>query len=231
MLKGSLVSIDEITDRDVLYALMIRHYAQVDRVSFEADLEEKDGAITLRDDLGMIRGFSTYQFMHLHYLGREITVLFSGDTVIDRAFWGDSALFRTFGKLLYRTLNSTDELYWFLISKGIRTYQILPLFFNRFYPSVAEETPIKIASLIHHLAELKYPGSFEVRSGVIKADTYRLRENMADVPPNKNANPHVRFFLEKNPGWLNGDELACLSELSIGNMKRSALRMIQDWDH
>ena len=231
MLRGSLVLIDEIDDRNALYSLMKRHYSRVDRAKFEVDLDEKDGAIILKDDLGEIRGFSTYQFIHTRYSGAEITALFSGDTIVDRDFWGDSALFRTFGKLLYRTLSRGDGLYWFLISKGIRTYQILPLFFRQFYPSVAEQTPDEVVSLIRHLAELKYPGSFDADSGVIKADTYRLHEKMADIPPNKKANRHVRFFLEKNPGWQVGDELACLSELSEGNMKRSALRLIRDWDY
>ena len=229
MLKGFLLRIDEIDNRDTLYGLMNRHYDRVDRDSFDADLNEKDGAIVLKDDLDEVRGFSTYRFIATKFAGRRIKVLFSGDTIIDRAFWGDSALFRTFGKLLYSTMDNDADLYWFLISKGVRTYQMLPLFFKRFYPSVTEETPDEIDKLIQYLVELKYPGSYD--RGVIKTDTYSLKESMADIPANKSMNRHVRFFLEKNPGWRTGDELACLTELNEENMKNGALKMLRDWDH
>ena len=231
MLRGSLISIEEIGDSDVLYTLMSRHYDGMDRGKFDSDLDQKDGAIILKDDIGEVRGFSTYQFISTKFGGREITALFSGDTVIDRSFWGDSALFRAFGKLLHRAQDDNKDLYWFLITKGVRTYQILPLFFKRFYPSVALKTPVETAALIGHFAEIKYSGFFDADSGVIKAGTYRLREEMADIPANKCMNRHVRFFLEKNPGWRIGDELACLADLTPDNMKRSALRMIRDWDH
>ena len=231
MLKGILVRIEEIGNRDVLFSLMDRHYERMDRSRFEMDLNQKEGAIILENESGKVHGFSTYQFLHTRFAGRQIIALFSGDTVVDKAFWGDSALFRTFGKLLYQTMRNESNLYWFLISKGIRTYQMLPLFFKRFYPSVDEETPDEAADLIRHLAELKYPGFFDAKSGLVKTRTYRLKKEMADIPLNKRMNHHIRFFLDKNPGWRVGDELACLTELNPNNMKGTALRLIRNWNH
>ena len=34
------------------------------------------------------------------------------------------------------------------------------------------------------------------------------------------SNVHIDFFLRRNPGFENGDELTCMTELSIDNMKR-----------
>ena len=231
MLKGALISIGEIEDREVLFSLMERHYAGVARSTFEADLDRKDGLIVLKDGFGVTRGFSTYRFIQTRHEEREITALFSGDTVIDKDYWGDSALFRTFGRLLHDAFARGGDLYWFLITQGIRTYQMLPLFFKRFYPSVDHATPADIAGLIRHLAAVICPDGFDVTRGVIASDTYHLREQLAQVPRNKLMSRHVRFFLEKNPGWRSGDELACLCELSPHNMKRSALKLIRDWDY
>jgi hypothetical protein len=231
MLRGSLISVSEIEDRGSLFTLMERHYAGVDRSRFEKDLDGKDGLIVLKDGSGITRGFSTYRFIDTRYRGKEITVLFSGDTVIDRDYWGDSALFRNFGKLLYKMSTGGGEPYWFLITQGVRTYQMLPLFFKQFYPSVEQATPADIEGLIRHLAELVCPGAFDAARGVITSEAYHLREYLAEVPRNKLESRHVRFFLEKNPGWMKGDELACVCELSSHNMKRSALRLIRDWDY
>jgi hypothetical protein len=38
----------------------------------------------------------------------------------------------------------------------------------------------------------------------------------------------VRFFLEKNPGYARGDELVCVAEISPGNMRGLARRMLLD---
>ena len=228
MLTGSLIGVNEISSRDALFHLMTRHYDNMDRVKFDSDLDEKDGLIILEDEAGEVRGFSTYQLFSTVYDDRRITVLFSGDTVIERTSWGDTTLFRAFGKLLCRSMRESTDLYWFLITKGVRTYQMLPLFFRSFYPSVDAMTPVHITGLIRHLSQLKFPRHFDTESGIIRTGTYRLKEEMADIPANKRMNRHVRFFLEKNPGWRDGDELACLTELNRANMRSRALRFVVD---
>ena len=39
-------------------------------------------------------------------------------------------------------------------------------------------------------------------------------------------NPHVRFFVEANPGHAGGDELACLVHVDVANLTPAGLRMI-----
>ena len=38
---------------------------------------------------------------------------------------------------------------------------------------------------------------------------------------------NIRYFAEKNPGWKQGDELACLVRLTKDNFNRMGLRMAQ----
>ena len=38
--------------------------------------------------------------------------------------------------------------------------------------------------------------------------------------------PHVAFFLKRNPGHGDGDELVCLTELSDDNLTRAGRRMV-----
>ena len=39
--------------------------------------------------------------------------------------------------------------------------------------------------------------------------------------------PHVRFFLEHNPTYLQGTELVCLAPISLENTKSIGRRLIQ----
>jgi hypothetical protein len=55
-----------------------------------------------------------------------------------------------------------------------------------------------------------------------------LKPELAVIPERRRANPHVRFFLQKNPGFAAGHELVCLAEISPQNLKRFAARIIHN---
>jgi hypothetical protein len=38
----------------------------------------------------------------------------------------------------------------------------------------------------------------------------------------------VQFFLQQNPGYLNGDELVCLAEYSLDNTRRTARTALEE---
>ena len=53
-----------------------------------------------------------------------------------------------------------------------------------------------------------------------------LRPHLAGIPPQRMDDPHVAFFVRRNPGHIRGDELACLCELSEDNLTRAGRRMV-----
>jgi hypothetical protein len=167
--------------------------------------------------------------MHTHYCGEEIAALFSGDTIIDKEFWGSPVLFRAFGKLLYRLMdeNTGKKTYWFLITKGFRTYLLLPLFFKTYYPRYDAETPPYEKGLIEHLAGEKYDGFFDRKRGIINADSYYLTRELAEIPEGKRKNRNVKFFLERNPGYVRGDELACVCEISHSSFRKRTKTLVR----
>src|SRR3954468_15761273 len=135
-LQGRLVPVAELTpaQRDARFALMDRHYENVRRQAFEADLEEKQWVILLLDPASVC-GFSTQVVLEVEVGGRPVRALFSGDTIVDRDRWGDPALPHVWGRLALPLSDAAPaaELYWFLISKGYKTYRFLLLFFREFY--------------------------------------------------------------------------------------------------
>ena len=50
----------------------------------------------------------------------------------------------------------------------------------------------------------------------------RLQEDLARIPDHKRENPHVRFFVDNNPGYPEGDELVCIARISASNLTRLA---------
>lgn len=217
-------------DRESMLELHARYFSNVRRERFLGDLAEKDWVIQLTH-AGRIVGFSTERIMTIHHGGRDRHVLFSGDTIVDRAFWREHELAGAFGHLILRLIgeHGEDDLYWFLISKGYRTYRFLPVFFNRFWPSPAARSHADRPDLLPAVARARFGPAYDEARGVIAAsvDSDRLRPEMCGVPPSRRRDPYVAFFLERNPGFVRGDELACLAELRRDNLNDHAWRVIE----
>jgi hypothetical protein len=231
-LTADLVDVADVTPlRDDMYALMADHYADVDRFAFESDLAEKRWVILVRDPAtGRLCGFSTQTLLTADADGAPVTALFSGDTIIHRDYWGDAALTHVWGRLALDLIDAHagEELYWFLISQGYKTYRFLPVFFHEFYPRHDGQTPGRARAVIDALAGGRYPRAYDPAVGVVRAGAgqYRLRPGLADVTADRLRDPHVRFFHARNPGHAHGDELCCLAPLTRANFTRAAYRVI-----
>jgi hypothetical protein len=214
-----------------LSALYQEHYDGADPARFRADLAEKEWAILLRErETGLIVGFSTQMLIDATVQGRSVRALFSGDTIIHRAYWGSQELVRTWCRFAgqAKALDPVLPLYWFLISKGHRTYLYLPLFFETFSPRHDRETPPFEEQLLDTLSRARYGAAYNPETGLIRhADLHdRLKPDL-DASPSRESNPHVRFFLQKNPAYAEGTELACVAEISPENMRSLARRELE----
>lgn len=232
-LIGSVTTPNDLTDahRDRMYELMAAHFDNVDRATFETDLAEKRWVVLLRDRLlGEIQGFSTLMLLDAAVAGEPIKAVFSGDTIVHRDYWGETELANVWGKFIFSLIQSYrgSKFYWFLISKGYRTYKFLPVYFKDFFPRYDRPTPAFEEELMATLAELKFPGHFDRAQGILRFDDGkdRLTQELADVSELRMNHPHTRFFHEKNPGYVNGDELVCLAELSEENLQPIAARIL-----
>lgn len=220
------------SDRDAMFALMDRHYENMVRSQFETDLSEKDWVILLIDETSSeVCGFSTQALISLSIDDRPIRCVFSGDTIVDRDHWGSSALALAFGKLALYWIETypDDEVYWCLISKGFRTYRVLPVYFRDFHPRYDAEMPADLQVIIAAFAEMKYPDRFERQKGIIRSSVLsdRLRPGIGEITPERLQDPHIRFFVAKNPGHAEGDELCCIARMTPENFSAAAQRMIQ----
>ena len=233
-LTGQIVEVAGLSprSRDEMLSLLDRHFAGVSRTTFEADLNEKQWALQLLDAAsGAIRGFSTQVLWELDVDGRRVSALYSGDTIVDRDYWGSNLLAQLWGQFVVSLIDERpdSELVWFLISMGYKTYRFLPVFFREFYPRHDAPTPRGAKAIIDAAARLKYGGSYDASAGIIRAGrtACRLRAGVADVTAERLRDPHVRFFAERNPGHARGDELCCIAPLARDNFTKAAHRLLR----
>ncbi|MGV3532088.1 MAG: hypothetical protein ACO1QR_06930 [Chthoniobacteraceae bacterium] len=214
--------------REEMFSLLSSHFEGVTRAQFERDLAEKNWVIEIRRD-GCLMGFSTLLVCELEFEGQPITAIYSGDTIVAPEAWGSPALARTWIAAVNH-LSAGSGLrpcYWLLLTSGFRTYRFLPVFWREFFPHYALQTPAAGQRLLDHLASSHYGSSYDPATGIVRfAQPQRLRGKLGDTPENRTLDPHIAFFLSRNPGHHHGDELVCITEISERNLTAAGRRMI-----
>lgn len=215
--------------RQEMLALLARHFEGVSRDQFEQDLAEKNVALMLRDVRGKLTGFSTMLIYETRLDGAPISVVCSGDTIVDPSAWSSAALPREWIAAVNRLRLSypNGPYYWLLITSGFRTYRLLSTFWQDFYPRF--DTPAAPAAhrLLDAVARERFGDAYDDVAGVVRLSRPQvLRPHLAGIPAERGADPHVAFFARRNPNHEAGDELACLCELSEANLTRAGRRMV-----
>ncbi|MDD5008612.1 MAG: hypothetical protein PHC68_09490 [Syntrophorhabdaceae bacterium] len=225
-LRGELIEVSRLEERHKaqMFSLMSLYFCNMKKENFMRDLEEKRWAIVLFDgQSGLIKGFSTLMLLEQEIGGNTVKALYSGDTIIDRKYWGENELVKVWGRLAGDLIDHNDgiKLYWFLIAMGFRTYRYLPVYFYRYFPRHDGETPREIKLAMDLFARKKFGDDYDPVAGLIRRNTGAeyLAEGVSDITEARARNPHIRYFSEKNPGYKRGDELVCFTELSPENMK------------
>jgi hypothetical protein len=219
------VSAIDARRREQMFALFARYYDCVGPDRFAADLAAKDSAILLTSG-ERLAGFTTMRTFDFAFAGETVGVVFSGDTIVDRAFWGEQVMARAWLAEIGRLAraNAGKRLFWFLIVKGHRTYRYLPAFARRYLP--ARQPADEVRGLRDALGSALFGPAFDPATGVVRFETSagQLATPWAEPAPRERSLPDVAFFLQANPGYAQGDELACLCDLSRANMRPRARR-------
>ncbi len=215
----SAARIDEAS-RKTMYGLMQQYYECMDWDRFNKDLDDKDDVILLLDkETSSIKGFSTLKNVEVNVSNRKAFGVFSGDTVVDRAFWGQRVLGKAFLRYLFiqKAKRPLTPFYWILISKGYKTYLLLANNFNEHYPRYESPTPAKAKTLMDQFANSLFGEAYNAETGLIQFSESlgQLRPGIADVPSGASfKNPRIAYFAKQNPTWAQGTELMCLARMT-----------------
>ena len=229
-LKGNIREIKYITkkQKNRMFNIFKRYYANVKYKTFIRDLEEKQWVLLLLDGNKSIQGFSTLMLLKTSLDNEPVYAIFSGDTIIEKSYWGKHNFYEVWSEFAINLANKYRNLYWFLVSKGYKTYRIMPRFFKEFYPRYDKETPKDIKKIMDKLAYLKFPKNYNGKSIIHFEDTDRLSKRYAVIPQKELKNPHIQFFLNSNPNYTKGDNLVCLARINKDNLK-IGLQMLNNY--
>lgn len=230
-LKASTVRIKKLKREDIerMYALFSEYYENHSREVFEHDLFEKNHVILLRDKKdGVIQGFSTLLRVPLFKGKKKVIGVYSGDTVINKDYWGSKALGIEFLKYLWKLKMKRPgiSVYWFLISKGYKTYLLMANNFAVHYPRYEAETPPVYKELMDTFYGKKFGNNYDQSTGIISYEerSCALKEHVAEISAELLRQPRVGFFQQQNPKWKDGHELTCIARMTVWMPFKYALK-------
>ena len=225
-------ALDE-TLRKQMVRLYLANYDGSDETLFFRDLSGKDDVLLVHAGHEFV-GFTTVKVFERAWQGRRIRVVFSGDTVVDRAHWGQRALaFAWIERMgVLKRAEPHVPLYWLLLVKGHRTFRYLPVFGKSFYPHWSVDRS-DLKPLADALAGDMFHGDYNAATGLVEFNPSRghLKADIAMPTPTELEREGVRFFLERNPEFTRGHELVCLCEVEEHNMKPLTLRLFRKHAH
>lgn len=225
--------IDRVSPTDVMtmYGIFSRYYEHAPLDTFLRDMSKKTGVFLLRrrSDREIV-GFSTVATMDLDIDGKPIIGVFSGDTIIEKEYWGSRALPLAFFIYLVRLVvrHPLTPIFWLLISKGYKTYLLMANNFFRYYPH-PEGKYSEYSDLIPLYCEKLFPGYYDPDRKILDfGDQYnRLKDDVARVSDElRSKYPKVAFFEEKNPEWHRGTELPCVGRAGFPDAFRYLFRYL-----
>lgn len=228
------ISAVTVTHIRQMYDLYAGFYENTSLDVFLNDLSKKSGVILVtRKADDRVVGFSTQTFFDLKVDGKRVRGIFSGDTIVDPAYWGNNALANTFYRRLVieRIKQPFVPFYWFLISKGYKTYLLLTNNFYNYYPNVRGHDE-KYRRITEAYCEQLFPQYFDREKMLLDFgnDYVRLKGDVADITPElRAANPHIAFFEKVNPTWRRGTEVPCIGACDYESLFRSIVDVPVKW--
>lgn len=230
--RSRVVSTSELDEGRIaeMSALYLDNYAGSSDALFRTDLMEKDLALLVFSGDTLV-GFTTIKVYEVEWQARNTGIIFSGDTIVAPRHWGQREL--AFAWLEHvgaiKAASPDRPLYWFLLVKGHRTYRYLSVFARHFYPCWQDREAERLKPLADFLACARYGTDYNGNTGVVEFAESRghLRAAIARPDIDELERQEVRFFLDRNPGYLQGNELVCVCELAVDNLKPLAARFFQ----
>jgi hypothetical protein len=210
-----------------MFGLLGQHFDGVTPEQFARDLAEKNLALLLEREAALV-GFSTLQAYTTSFEGEMINVIYSGDTIVTPGAWGTTALPRAWvaGVNSLRAKLPPARCFWLLLTSGFRTYRFLPVFWREFFPRFDAVMQDVRGRMLEQLAKERFGNQFDPGGGVVRfANPQRLKHGLEQIPEGRVRDAHISFFLSRNPGHANGDELVCLTELCPENLTAAGRRM------
>lgn len=224
--------VEKITllDMKTMYGIFEQYYLNTTFQIFEKDLMEKTGVFIIRDPNDVLVGFSTVTERDFEVDGIVHHAFFSGDTIIEQAYWGNRALQRAMYRYIisFKFKYPTKPIYWMLISKGFKTYLLLANNYFTYYPH-CDQKHQRLEQHVDAYCNQYFAKYYDKNKKLLNfGDDYQpLKPDIAPITDEmREKNKKIAFFEEKNPTWVAGTELPCIGEIHWTDLYRYIHRFL-----
>lgn len=201
-----------------LYGIFSKYYQNVSLEKFIKDFNEKKHLIIFhRKSDKSIMGFATVTFFDLEIDSRNVRVVYSGDVVLEKEYWGLKVFQQAYMLyFIYIRAKSLKPVYWYLMSQSYKTYLMMANRFPDFFPNYKKDYPSFEKKIVDQISFQRFGESYHQESTTVdlKKENYTLVNNIGYINPSLLSNPHIAFFQKKNPNHEKGIELVCLAKIN-----------------
>ena len=231
---SQFVKVKKLTHTDIekMFTIYSNYYANTDFGIFKHDLLEKTGVFIIREPKkDFLVGFSTIVERDFNVNGKTAHGFFSGDTIIEEAYWGSRALQRAMFRyvLSFKLRHTGKPIYWLLISKGFKTYLLLANNYKHYYPNPESKDDHLKEYVLSYCREF-YSDYYDENSQLLNfGDDYQaLKPDVAPITAEmRERSQKIAFFENCNPTWHKGTELPCVGELRWVDVAESAMNFLK----
>ena len=232
-LKAIYRSINKIDVHEIrqMYGIYCQYYENTSWDIFLRDLSKKTGAfLMICPKEQRVVGFSTIMTTDMTVQGKAARGVFSGDTIIEKAYWGSRALQLAFYKFLLteKARYPLKTIYWLLISKGFKTYLLLANNFVTYYPN-PENKHSYLSGVVDEYCQQMFAEYYDADKQVLDfgGDYQCLKGDVAGITDTmRRENQKINFFEQCNPEWRRGTELPCVGVFDFKNLSQYVVRYL-----
>ncbi len=220
-LKARYVPISKVSVQIIrrMYEIYSQYYENISLDLFCQDMAEKNGVFLVEDrSTKRVVGFSTMKTLDMRNGDKRVKGVFSGDTIIEKEYWGNKALHVAFFLRMIREKlrHPFRPMFWLLISKGYKTYLLMANNFHNYYPNPDRHCE-KLEGLVDNYCELLFQPYYCPENKLLDfgGGYTHLKSDVAQITDEMRArNEKIHFFEKRNPSWERGTELPCVGEVS-----------------
>lgn len=213
-----------------MYQIFQKYYDKVSFEQFLSDLADKTHLIMMYDAKSIV-GFSTA------FIGRQkgirATIIYSGDTVLEKNYWGSKILQSAFYKLMLMTIlrSGLKPVYWMLMSKGYKTYLLMRKNFSLSFPNPLTPTPKNLLLAKNLFYQSRFGSQYKEQASLVQFTSSKgqLKDGVAVATAKDMQNIHIKYFVDMNPGASRGDELACIAQLRWFDLIYTGFKHLKKW--
>jgi hypothetical protein len=204
-----------------------RHYHRnVDgtREEFEERLLRDTHLMLFFGPGGAVVGMAGLRVLDLRHMGSRVRILYLHDLIVDESARGRHLAVWAASIAILRFTAAFQPTYIFGDCCNYRSYRAIVHHLEETWPAAGRAIPEREAALYDRLCRVLCGDAWNEATGLTSAVTSRHRAATPIPTSLLGKDPHVSFFLERNPGYLNGEGLPTLGRISVWSVLRALAR-------